>query len=75
MKAEHDWQITVGPSPVTVKINGPKQVYLNYPARYDIEVNYSGTAPLDNVVVAIGLQKGMKVTRATPGAKSFENRL
>src|SRR5262249_20419977 len=75
VKAEHDWQITIGPSPLTVKITGPKQVYLNYPARYDIEVTYSATAPLDNVVVAVGMQKGMKVVRATPGAKSFDNRL
>jgi uncharacterized repeat protein (TIGR01451 family) len=75
VRADQNWQITVGPSPVGVKITGPKQVYLNYPARYDIEVTYSAAAPLDNVVVAVGLQKGMKVVRATPGAKSFENRL
>jgi uncharacterized repeat protein (TIGR01451 family) len=75
VRADSNWQITVGPSPVAIKITGPKQVYLNYPARYDIEVSYSATAPLDNVVVAVGLQKGMKVVRATPGAKSFENRL
>jgi uncharacterized repeat protein (TIGR01451 family) len=75
VKVEQSWQINVGPSPLSVKLNGPKQVYLNYPARYDIEVDYKGTAPLDNVVVVFGLQKGMKIVRSTPGAKSFEDRL
>jgi uncharacterized repeat protein (TIGR01451 family) len=71
----YDWKVNVGPSPVTVKITGPKQIYLNYPAVYQISVNYKGVDPLDNVVVSMPLLKGMKILRATPGSQSFKDRV
>jgi uncharacterized repeat protein (TIGR01451 family) len=71
----HDWHINVGPSPLTVKMTGPREIYLNYPAKYDIQLNYSGTTALENVVVAFNLARGMKVARATPGAQDFKDRV
>ncbi len=73
--ASFDWKINVGPSPLTVKITGPKQVYLNYPAAYQISVNYKGADPLDNVVLSVPILKGMKIVRATPGSQSFRDRV
>src|SRR5262249_31771471 len=63
------------PSPLTVKMTGPRQHYVNYPAAYQIQVNHAGATPVENVVVAFNLQKGMKVVRATPGAQDFKDRL
>lgn len=73
--AQASWSIDVGPSPLTIRMTGPKQVYLNYPAQYDIQVEYNGTVPLDNVSLVFVLQKNVKVVRATPGAQTFGDRL
>jgi uncharacterized repeat protein (TIGR01451 family) len=70
-----DWTINVGPSPVTVKITGPKQIYLNYPATYQISVYYKGADPLDNVVLTVPLLKGMKIVRASTGSQTFKDRV
>jgi uncharacterized repeat protein (TIGR01451 family) len=73
--ASFDWKVNVGPSPVAVKIEGPKQLYLNYPATYQVSVHYKGADPLDNVVLSFPLLKGMKIVRATPGSQSFKDRV
>jgi uncharacterized repeat protein (TIGR01451 family) len=73
--AQKEWSIDVGPSPLILRMTGPKQVYLNYPAQYDLVVEYAGTTPIDNVTVVFMLQKNVKVVRATPGAQTFGDRL
>lgn len=70
-----EWSIDVGPSPLSIQLSGPKQVYLNYPAQYEIRVDYTGTTPIDNVSVIFVLQKNVKVVRASPGAQTFGDRL
>lgn len=73
--AKETWRVHAGQPPLKLEITGPDKVYLNYDANYQIKLQNSGTAALDNVAVAFSLVQGMQVMRASQGGQNFKDRV
>jgi uncharacterized repeat protein (TIGR01451 family) len=69
VKEEKESCVTVAEAKLGLNVEGPKQRYLNMPARYMISVSNAGTATLNKVVITNPLPAGVSLQSASEGGQ------